>query len=102
MKEALTQYYRAAVVNNVLDVAKMKSVVFATLTHCRSTDYEPKHSKCFYGEVSWCFYNKAITKGETPKSHNEMVRIPLNDFCVGKIIPLYSRLTSDAVLPKCV
>ncbi|KAF8784232.1 hypothetical protein HNY73_011541 [Argiope bruennichi] len=44
----LTNYYRKAIKENVPDVQKMKSAIFASLFYCSSTDKTPKHSKCPY------------------------------------------------------
>lgn len=46
----LTQYYRNAVTSNLEDPKKMKTAIFATIDHCRSTDTEPRHEKCPTGD----------------------------------------------------
>jgi hypothetical protein len=48
----LTQYYRAAGINNVPAVEKLKNNMSATLTGCKHTDSMPKHSKCPHCETS--------------------------------------------------
>lgn len=100
--EKLTNYYRNAIQNNLGDVEKMKTAIYATLSHCSSTDKTPKHGKCPRGEDSWCFYNKAIAKNEKPESHKTKIKTPLNERVVSKILPLYQRLASNALLERCV
>lgn len=100
--DKLTKYYRNAIQSNLGDVEKMKNSVFATLSHCSSTDTKPNHTKCPTGEDSWCFYNRALAKKETPESHGKMIKTPLNQTVLGKILPLYQRLGSVALLSKCV
>ncbi|GFS82853.1 transposable element Tc1 transposase [Trichonephila clavipes] len=69
--------------------------------HCSSTDKKPMHGKCPEGESSWCFYKRAIAKGETPGSHSFM-RTYLSPQVVEKIMPVYQRLASDTILERCV
>ena len=97
----LTQYYRSAIVNNIPNIADMKKAVFATLSHCKSTDAKPQHGKCPQGETSWCFYNQSIAKGEKPKPHKEMIHTPISEMCTAKILPVYQRLSSDSLLARC-
>ncbi|GFV23055.1 uncharacterized protein TNCV_5101521 [Trichonephila clavipes] len=68
----LQNYYRKAIKDNVPDTDKMKTAIYASLMHCSSTDKKPMHGKCPEGESSWCFYKRAIAKGETPGSHSSM------------------------------
>ncbi|GFW89516.1 uncharacterized protein TNCV_1514671 [Trichonephila clavipes] len=79
----------------------MKTAIYASLMHCSSTDKKPMHGKCPEGESSWCFYKRAIAKGETPGSHSSM-RTYLSPQVVEKIMPVYQRLASDTILERCV
>ncbi|GFX45977.1 SCAN box domain-containing protein [Trichonephila clavipes] len=79
----------------------MKTAIYASLMHCSSTDKKPMHGKCPEGESSWCFYKRAIAKGETPGSHSSMKTYLLPQV-VEKIMPVYQRLASDTILEKCV
>ncbi|GFV57954.1 uncharacterized protein TNCV_3687911 [Trichonephila clavipes] len=75
----------------------MKTAIYASLMHCSSTDKKPMHGKCPEGESSWCFYKRAIAKGE--KGHT----VPyLSPQVVEKIMPVYQRLASDTILERCV
>lgn len=62
----LTQYYRNAVTSNLEDPKKMKTAIFATIDHCRSTDTETRHEKCPTGDKSWCFYQRDIAPNHVP------------------------------------
>lgn len=100
--DKLTGFYRNAIQNNLGDMGKIKNAIFATLEHCDSTDSKPRHSKCPQGSTSWCFFNRAISNNEQPASHEVMLKTPLNDKVLGKIIPLYNRLSADKLLERCV
>ncbi|GFV38258.1 uncharacterized protein TNCV_178781 [Trichonephila clavipes] len=97
----LQNYYRKAIKDNVPDTYKMKTAIYASQIHCSSTDKKPMHGKCPEGESSWCFYKRAIDKGETPGSHSSM-RTYLSPQNVEKIMPVYQRLASDTILERCV
>ncbi|GFX35893.1 uncharacterized protein TNCV_4214151 [Trichonephila clavipes] len=97
----LQNYYRKAIKDNVPDTDKMKTAIYASLMHCSSTDIKPMHGKCPEGESSWCFYKRAIAKGETPGSHSSM-KTYLSPQVVEKIMPVYQRLASDTILERCV
>ncbi|GFV11093.1 uncharacterized protein TNCV_2718371 [Trichonephila clavipes] len=96
----LQNYYIKAIRDNVPDTDKMKTATYASLMHCSSTYKKPMHGKCPEGESSWCFYKRAIAKGETPGSHSSM-RI-YSTQVVEKIMPVYQRLASDTILDRCV
>jgi len=99
----LTQYYgRAIRASKGLTVDEMRCNIQGTLFHCLSTDREPQHTKCPKGEGSWCFYNRALAKSQTPDSHLKMVGTALSQD-VGKLIyPVYLRLTETHLLEKCL
>lgn len=98
----LTAYYTNAIQSNIGDVDKMKQAVFATLSHCKSTDVSPQHGKCPTGEESWCFFQKALAKNQPPPSHQEFIKTPLREDVVAKVLPIYQRLGSTALLSRCV
>ncbi|GFS69489.1 uncharacterized protein TNCV_3893691 [Trichonephila clavipes] len=97
----LQNYYRKAIKDNVPDYDKMKTAIYTSLMHCSSTNKTPMHGKCPEGESSWCFYKRAIAKGEIPGSHSSM-RTYLSPQVVEKIMPVYQRLASDTILERCV
>ncbi|GFT59774.1 uncharacterized protein TNCV_4783371 [Trichonephila clavipes] len=96
----LQNYYRKAIKDNVPDTDKMKTAIYASLMHCSSTDRKPMHGKYPEGESSWCFYKRAIAKGETPGSHSSMKTAYLSPQVVEKIMPVYQRLASDTILER--
>ena len=98
----LTNYYRNGIQSNLGDINKMKTAIFATLTHCSSTDEKPNHKKCPTGTESWCFYNRAIAKKIRPEPHRQKIKTPLTEEVVAKILPLYQRLASDTLLDRCM
>ncbi|GFY03696.1 uncharacterized protein TNCV_3666071 [Trichonephila clavipes] len=97
----LQNYYRKAIKDTIPDNDKMKTAIYASLMHCSPTDKKPMHGKCPEGESSWCFYKRAIAKGEIPRSHSSM-RTYLSPQIVEKIMPVYQRLASDTILERCV
>lgn len=97
----LQNYYRKAIKDNAPDIQKMKTSIFATLYHCMSTDKKPNHSKCPTGELSWCFYQRAVACNESPQSHKSM-KTQLAEDVVAKVLPVYQRLASDDLLQRCI
>ncbi|GBL89892.1 hypothetical protein AVEN_178326-1 [Araneus ventricosus] len=96
-----TNFYRKAIKDNAPDVQKMKTSIFASLFHTSSTDTAPKHNKCPTGVTSWCFYQRASTNNEKPKSHSSMKR-KLSAQVLEEILPVYQRLANNEVLARCV
>lgn len=80
----------------------MKKAIFATLSHCKSTDEHPQHNICPKEKDSWCFYNRAIANGEKPEPHPDRIKTPITEHVAAKITPLYQRLASDALFERCV
>ena len=97
----LTNFYRKAIKDNVPDIDKMKSAIYASLYHSSSTDKLPRHSKCPPGLFSWCFYQRAIANNEKPRSHKYMKTKVSEDILV-KVLPVYQRLASNELLRRCV
>ncbi|GBM22960.1 hypothetical protein AVEN_172310-1 [Araneus ventricosus] len=97
----LTNFYRKAIKDNVPDVQKMKTAIFASLFHTSSTDKAPKHNKCPTGVTQWCFYQRALANNEKPKSHSSM-KTKLSAQVLEKIPPVYQRLANNELLARCV
>ncbi|GBM89998.1 hypothetical protein AVEN_43447-1 [Araneus ventricosus] len=98
----LTQYYQNAILKNKGNADKMKTAIYATLYHSISTDKKPQHFKCPSGQESWCFYQAAIASGIKPGSHKELVKTPVNEAHLAKILPIYQRLASNELLERCI
>ncbi|KAH7953714.1 hypothetical protein HPB49_011513 [Dermacentor silvarum] len=62
-----------------------------------STDASPKHSDCPNGEESWCKYNRALAKQETPPKHHYNLPEHVDD----ALRPLYTRLSDKKLLKRC-
>nr|XP_042913580.1 uncharacterized protein LOC122273614 [Parasteatoda tepidariorum] len=97
----LQNYYRKAIRQNVPDISKMKSAIYASLKHCSSTDAKPSHSHCPEGASSWCFFQRAIAEGRPIAKHSQM-KMFLSQAVVEKIMPVYQRLASEEILKRCV
>ncbi|GFV35659.1 hypothetical protein TNCV_1892691 [Trichonephila clavipes] len=59
------------------------------------------HMKCPPGKNSWCFYRRALAKGEKPAPHKLNIGTPINPDCLTKIVPIYQRLASDSLWKGC-
>ncbi|MPC52608.1 hypothetical protein E2C01_046480 [Portunus trituberculatus] len=81
----------------------MREEILSSFYHCTSTDAKPQHQLCTQGEKSWCFYNKALARGETPASHTRMlVSFHLADEELEHVKAVYDRLTRDDLLKICL
>lgn len=69
--------------------------------HSISTDEKPQHFKCPNRVDSWCFYQTSIAKQEKPGSHRLLVRTPITETFLPKILPIYQRLESNELLERC-
>ena len=95
----LQNYYRKAVLSNH-DVDSMRKAIWATIKHCTSTDEEPKHQDCPVGVRSYCFYQRALARNETPDKHDSSTY--LNSKVAAEMEPLYQRLTDEDLLRGCL
>lgn len=79
--EALQNFYRGAIINNLDNAEVTRQRIWATLFHCLSTDDNPRHSRCPPGEDSWCRWKKAEALVEPPPSHSDLRTTSLNRCC---------------------
>ncbi len=87
----IQNYYGKAIKENVGDSELMKKRIFLILYHLSSNDENPKHFHCPPGERSWCFWQRALAKDETPGGHKEHETIPVD---IGKhMVPIFQRLS---------
>lgn len=84
------------------DVPSVKNSILATLNHCASTNDSPRHTKCPTDENSWCFYNRVLANEESPGSHADNIKTPLNQTVLEHIAPIYKRLTESHLLERCL
>ena len=83
----IQNYYGRAIKDNAGDTELMKKRIFAILFHMTSTDSNPKHIHCPPGEISWCFWQRAIAREEEPGQHKEHETLP---FKVGQmLVPIF-------------
>lgn len=99
--DKLSQYYRNAIINNLDDTGKMRTAIYATLDHCRSTDDKPYHDKCPSGCDSWCFYQRDLHNNVAPKKHSEVIKTPINEKVYKHMLPIYKRLSDEQLLKRC-
>ena len=98
----LTKYYGNAIRSHPDDLDGMRTAVFATFLHALSTDDDPHHDRCPAGISSWCFYQRAVAKGERPGPHEDNVGTPLSRE-VGRFVkPVYVRLGDENLLRRCL
>lgn len=95
--KAINVYYGGAIRNNVGDVDGMIRDINATFFHCVSNDTAPQHQFCPTGEDSWCKYNKAIAKNETPPRIKAKIPRDLARY----VRPIFVRLSSRDLLTRC-
>ena len=61
-----------------------------------SNDDNPKHVRCFTGKDSWCFWNKALAKGQEPGKHKEHASLPVQ---IGKRpVPIFRHPTEESLI----
>jgi hypothetical protein len=70
--------------------------------HCCATDDSASHLKCPEGKKSWCFWQRAIAKGEKPEPSAKMIGTALDQEVAKKIYPVYLRLTETHLLERCL
>lgn len=100
----LQHYFRVSIVRKVNTTEEeMRNEILSSFYHCSSTDANPQHHLCPKHEKSFCFYQAAIAKGETPGPHTEMqvfFRLPADDLALVKTV--YDRLTTDDMMKRCL
>ncbi|KAK8372313.1 hypothetical protein O3P69_019807 [Scylla paramamosain] len=82
---------------------EMRDEIMSSFYHCTSTDDNHHHDLCPKGEDSWCFFQAAVARGETPKSHSEMkVFFSLPPEQLELVKGVYTRLTTDEMMKRCL
>jgi len=98
----LAGYYDNAIRSNRGNLEGMREAVFASFFHTISTDEDPHHTHCPEGATSWCFYQKALAKGEEPGSHHENVHTALSREVASHVKDVYLRLGHRDLLNRCL
>ncbi|GFO40999.1 hypothetical protein PoB_006750400 [Plakobranchus ocellatus] len=97
----LSIYYSRAIRSAPTAHEKQRAVL-ASLFHCYSTDNNPQHQFCPVGKDSFCFYQSALAKKETPGPHSVHIHTPLNRKLLHSYIyPVYKRLSDPALMKRC-
>lgn len=102
--EKLTKYYTSAMRRNKGKTVKnVRKDIVTSYLHCTSIDERPNHGYCPKTEDPCCFYNKAVAKGETPKSHKEMnvLYFQVDGEARKEILNICLDLSKDDLLEKC-
>lgn len=97
----LTNYYGKAIRSHSESIDEMKKAIYATLSHCSSTDSKPDHGKCTKGKGSWCFFQRALANDTIPDSHTKKLTTYISQSVVTQIMPIYMRLASNDLLKRC-
>lgn len=96
--DKLTVYYGLAIRRHCDSVNNMKKAIWATYYHYSSTDKKPQHKKCPVGSDSWCSYQRAKANNVS-YTHDYM---PLSKEVLDAIKPIYTDLSKDALLERCI
>ena len=98
----LQAYYKKAVASKCKTTEELRQKILRTLWHAASTDENPQHQHCPAGKKSWCWYQRALAYGQTPPSHQGKSSCFLNAKVASAVKAVYERLTSDALLSRCL
>ena len=98
----LTKYYGNAICSHPDDLEGMGTAVFAIFLHVLSTDDDPHHDPCPAGISSWCFYQRAVAKGERPGPHEDNVGTPLSREVSCFVKPVYVHLGDENLICRCL
>lgn len=90
----IQRYYGKAIRSNVNDALGMKNAVMAIFYQ----DGHPLHFRCPTGETSWCKFQRASSKGETPPNHKQTIPYQIAPF----IKKVFIDLSADALMERCV
>lgn len=93
----MSNYYANQLKRNAPDPVAMRNGVMASLLHMMSTDEKPRHELCPMAEDSWCHYNRALAKQETPRPHKPELSVEIGE----RLMPLYERLCDPDLLARC-
>jgi hypothetical protein len=96
----LQNYYGKAIKTNHESVENMYNAIWASFYYMASTDKKPDHKRCPTGEKSWCFFQRAIAKGEKPASHVNHTHIP--PVVAKGIKSIYERMSDRDLLKRCL
>ena len=96
--DKLQNYYGIAIRSNSGDLSGMKSAIHASFFHCISSKKRNLHHHCPDGPDSWCAYKR--DKANKTDLYKPGPGLP--DNIIALIKPIYSRLSTDDLLKKCL
>ena len=99
--KSLQNYYRGAIMDNLPNIDKIRSAIWASLFHSMSTDDHPHHQRCPQGTGSWCFYQKALAEGVAPGNHEDHPNSTfLTPEIASQMVPVYRRMSDETLLRR--
>ena len=98
LMKKLQKYYGKAIRSNVGDPGAMKRAVMAIYYHSISNDKNPQHLFCPPGDRSWCKFQRALAKGESPPHHNQTIC----DEIAPIVKKVFDDLSCDSLMERCV
>lgn len=96
----LSLYYGLAIRRHPECVQSMKNEIWTTFYHKSSTNEKPQHKNCPTGSSSWCKWQRAAAENTLKGFVHE--HPPLNDKVLKVIEPIYTSLSSDDLLHRCL
>jgi hypothetical protein len=78
----------------------MRRAIWATLSHCMSTDDQPRHTRCPEGMNSWCFYQKANAAGTEPGPHATNIHHSVAYDIAKDMVDTYTRMSQPSLLQR--
>lgn len=98
--DKLTVYYGLAIRRHCDSVENMSNAIWASYYHNCSTDDNPQHDKCPTGEDSWCSWQKARTLNTLSSYKHDYQPLPPD--VAEAILPIYTDLSNEKLLERCV
>ncbi|XP_044579109.1 uncharacterized protein LOC123261528 [Cotesia glomerata] len=96
----LSLYYGLAIRRHPDCLQSMKNEIWATYYHKSSSDKNPQHMYCPTGSSSWCKWQQASAENTLEEFVHE--HPPLYEKVLKVIEPIYTSLSSDDLLHRCL
>lgn len=97
--DTLASYYGKAIRENHDSTENMKRAIQAVFYHESSTDDEPMHHLCPYGNLSWCKFRRAQEKGQLSTFRHKPT---LSKATWQAIKPVFEKLSESELLKRCI
>ncbi|XP_044581963.1 uncharacterized protein LOC123263348 [Cotesia glomerata] len=96
----LSLYYGLAIRRHPDCLQSIKNEIWATYYHKSSSDKNPQHMHCPTGSSSWCKWQQASAENTLEEFVHE--HPPLDEKVLKVIEPIYTSLSSDDLLHRCL